>query len=149
MLLGVGRGYLFHDEWTTHFSPVYSVYDHWWAHPHSHRENRVRWRLYIFFTPRDDQETELLTFAYTKSRYPGPAGCARLYRWLMLRVLDREIRLDVAMLENLADKNPAVEGMKLSRFDRVLGLNRERIQRIYRGKPHKPSMAAFQQGSAA
>jgi hypothetical protein len=24
--------------------------------------------------------------------------------------------------------------MKLSRFDRVLGLNRERIERIYRGK---------------
>jgi phenylpropionate dioxygenase-like ring-hydroxylating dioxygenase large terminal subunit len=140
LLLGIGRGYEFHDEWTTHFSPVHSVYDHWWANPHSGRENLVRWRLYIFFTPLDQEETSIITFAYTKSRYPGPAGCARLFKWLMLGVLDREIRLDVAMLENLADTNPNVEGLKLSRFDRVLGLNRERMQKIYRGKPGKPSM---------
>jgi hypothetical protein len=25
--------------------------------------------------------------------------------------------------------------MKLSRFDRVLGLNRERLDRVYRGRP--------------
>jgi phenylpropionate dioxygenase-like ring-hydroxylating dioxygenase large terminal subunit len=135
LLLGIGRDYHFCDDWTTHFSPVYSVYDHWWSHPETGRENRVRWRLYIFFTPLDEQETAIITFAYTRSGYPGPAGCARLFRRLMLRILDREIRLDVDMLHNLADKNPALEGMKLSRFDRVLGLNRERIQRIYRGKP--------------
>ena len=41
--------------------------------------------------------------------------------------------LDVRILEGLADKNPSIEGMKLSRFDRVLGLNRERIESIYRG----------------
>ena len=29
---------------------------------------------------------------------------------------------------------PGIDGMKLSRFDRVLGLNRERIERVYRGK---------------
>jgi len=39
------------------------------------------------------------------------------------------------MLEHMADKNPSIDGMKLSRFDRVLGLTRERIQRIYRGIP--------------
>jgi hypothetical protein len=39
----------------------------------------------------------------------------------------------VRILEGLADKSTAIDGMKLSRFDRVLGLNRERIERIYRG----------------
>jgi hypothetical protein len=38
------------------------------------------------------------------------------------------------------DKNPNIEGMILSRFDKVLGLNRERIQRIYRGQ--KPLVAS-------
>ena len=28
--VGIGRDYQFMDDWTTHFSPVYSVYDHWW-----------------------------------------------------------------------------------------------------------------------
>jgi hypothetical protein len=97
------------------------------------RENLVRWRLYIFLTPEDDGHTAITTFAFTKSRWPGPAGCVRLFKWLMRRLLDREIRLDVCILENLADKNPGVEGMRLSRFDKVLGLNRDRIERIYRG----------------
>ncbi|MBI3412191.1 MAG: Rieske 2Fe-2S domain-containing protein [Planctomycetes bacterium] len=132
-MLGIGRDYHFMDDWTTYFSPVHSVYDHWWQHPVTGRENMVRWRLYIFFTPADENETVLTTFAFTKSRYPGPAGGVRLFRWLMRRKLDHEIRLDVRILEGLADKNPNIDGMKLSRFDKVLGLNRERIERIYRG----------------
>ena len=32
-MIGVRRGDLFHDEWTTRFSPVYSVFDHWWTSP--------------------------------------------------------------------------------------------------------------------
>jgi phenylpropionate dioxygenase-like ring-hydroxylating dioxygenase large terminal subunit len=133
LLLGIRAHYQFNDDWTTHFSPVYSIYDHWWSDPKTQRESLVRWRLYIFFTPRDDHETAVLTFAYSKSRYPGPYGCARLFRWLFSRMLDHEIRLDRQILENLAEQDPNIEGLKLSRFDRVLGLNRERIERIYRG----------------
>jgi phenylpropionate dioxygenase-like ring-hydroxylating dioxygenase large terminal subunit len=134
VLLGIGKEYLFHDDWTTYFSPVYSIYNHWWADPRTGRESRVRWKLFIFFVPVDEQATRIMTFAFTRSSYPGPAGGLRLFRWLLRRMLDKEIWLDVRILENLADKNPVVEGMKLSRFDRVLGLNRERIDRIYRGR---------------
>jgi phenylpropionate dioxygenase-like ring-hydroxylating dioxygenase large terminal subunit len=132
-LVGIGDDYLFMDDWTTHFSPVYSVYDHWWQCPQTGRESKVRWRLYIFFVPVDDNETALFTFAFTKSSYPGPAGGVRLFRWLMRSQLDYEIGLDVRILEGLADYDPSIEGMKLSRFDRTLGLNRERIDKIYRG----------------
>ena len=136
-LVGIGRDYEFMDDWTTYFSPVYSVYDHWWQCPKTGAESRVRWRLYIFFVPIDAGETAIFTFAFTKSRYPGPAGGVRLFKWLMRSHLDYEINLDVKVLEGLADKNPSIEGMKLSRFDRVLGLNRERIERIYRGHGHR------------
>jgi phenylpropionate dioxygenase-like ring-hydroxylating dioxygenase large terminal subunit len=134
LLLGVRRRYVFNDDWTTYFSPVYSVYDHWWSDPLSARQALVRWRLYIFFTPLDDHETALTTFAFTKSRYPGPHGLVWFVKWLIRRKLDHEIRLDVRILEGLADQSPGLEGMKLGRFDRVLGLNRERIERIYRGR---------------
>ncbi len=134
MLLGIGQDFQFMDDWTTYFSPVYSVYDHWWQDPVSGQESRVRWRLYIFFVPADERETAIFTFAYTKSRYPGPAGGVRLFKWLLVRKLDYEIRLDVRILEGLADQNTAIDGMKLSRFDKVLGLNRERIERVYRGR---------------
>jgi phenylpropionate dioxygenase-like ring-hydroxylating dioxygenase large terminal subunit len=134
LLLGIGRRYEFRDDWTTFFSPVYSVYDHWFSDPATNRESMVRWRLYIFFTPIDEQHTSLTTLAFTKSRYPGPAGCMRMFKWLMRRKLDHEIQLDVRILENLVDYDTSIEGMKLSRFDKVLGLNRERIARIYQGQ---------------
>jgi phenylpropionate dioxygenase-like ring-hydroxylating dioxygenase large terminal subunit len=134
LLVGIGDDFVFMDDWTTHFSPVHSVYDHWWQDPVSGKPSRVRWRLYIFFTPIDAEQTAIFTFAFTRSSYPGPAGGMRLFGWILRRQLDWEIQLDVRILEGLADKSTAIDGMKLSRFDRVLGLNRERIERIYRGK---------------
>jgi phenylpropionate dioxygenase-like ring-hydroxylating dioxygenase large terminal subunit len=131
-LLGIRTNYQFYDDWTTHFSPVYSVYDHWWADPQTQCESLVRWRLYIFFTPRDEHETTVTTFAYSKSRYPGPYGAARLFRPFFRRMLDHEIEQDKRILENLAELDTSIEGLKLSRFDRVLGLNREKLERIYR-----------------
>ncbi len=134
-VLGIRKGDLFHDHWTTRFSPVYSVYDHWWTSPDGAREAMIRWRLYMFFWPIDADRTAVTSFVYAKSRFPGPAGGLRISKWLFRREVDREVRQDIAMLEHMADKNPSIDGMKLSRFDRVLGLTRERIQRIYRGLP--------------
>src|SRR5260370_39643913 len=62
------------------------------------------------------------------------AGGMRLFGWILRRQLDWKTQLDRRILEGLADKSTAIDGRKLSRFDRVLGLNRERIERIYRGK---------------
>lgn len=134
-LLGIRKNDLFHDDWTTYFSPVYSVYDHWWTSPDGGREAMVRWRLYMFFWPVDEKRTNVTSFVYAKSRYPGPAGGLRLAKYVFRREIDREIRQDIAMLEHMADHRPTIEGMKLSRFDKVLGLTRERIARIYRGEP--------------
>ena len=53
----------------------------------------------------------------------------------MRREIDREVKADVSMLYHLADYDTNIEGLKLSRFDKVLGLTRERIARIYRGVP--------------
>jgi len=134
-LLRIRQGDTFHDDWTTRFSPVYSVFDHWWTSPDGSRESMVRWRLYIFFVPQDEKTTRVFSVTFAKSRYPGPAGALRLARWLMRREIDREIRADVSMLYHMADYETGIEGLKLSRFDKVLGLTRERIARIYRGEP--------------
>jgi phenylpropionate dioxygenase-like ring-hydroxylating dioxygenase large terminal subunit len=132
-LIGVQKGDQFHDDWTTYFSPVYSVYDHWWTNPQTGKESKVRWRIYIFFTPVGECETQLTTFAFAKSTWPiGEYGGLRLFRWLMRKHLAREIQFDIDMLESLANYDTGIEGMKLSRFDRVLGLNRDRINKIYR-----------------
>lgn len=134
LVLGVRKHYVFNDDWTTYFSPPYSIYEHWWSDPETGREGMVRWRLYIFFTPVDELSTRVTTWAFAKSRYPGPGGCLRPFRGLMRRKLQHEIDLDVAILSQLASYETSLEGMKLSRFDKALGLNRERLERIYRGQ---------------
>src|SRR5262249_51855474 len=131
-LIGIRKGYWFNSNWTTYFSPVYMAIDHWWSDPVTAREAKVRWRVYVFFTPIDATQTEIMTFAFGKSKWPGPAGALRLFRWLMRQHLTKEIGFDLDILNGLASYETSIEGMKLSRFDRVLGLNRERIQRIYR-----------------
>ena len=133
-MLGIRHDDLFHDDWTTHFSPVYSVYDHYWTTPDGSKDRLVRWRLYMFFWPIDAENTCVTSFVYAKSKYPGPSGGLHLFKHLFRREVDREVRQDISMLENLADRNISIEGLKLSRFDKVLGLTRERIDRIYRGK---------------
>ncbi|MBY0455863.1 MAG: Rieske 2Fe-2S domain-containing protein [Gemmataceae bacterium] len=134
-LLGIRAGDTFHDVWTTRFSPMYSRFDHWWTSPDGSRESMVRWRLYIFFVPQDDKTTRIFSVTFAKSRYPGPAGGLRLARWLLRREIDREVKSDVSMLYHMADYDTGIDGLKLSRFDKVLGLTRERIRRIYRGEP--------------
>lgn len=131
-LIGIRNGYMFNAHWTTYFSPIYMVIDHWWSNPTTGQEAKCRWRVYVFFTPIDLTQTDIMVFAYAKSAWPGPAGGLRLFRWLMRNHLDNEIGLDLHILNGLASHETSIEGMKLSRFDRVLRLNRERINHIYR-----------------
>jgi hypothetical protein len=63
--------------------------------------------------------------------YWHPIG--RQMGWLFRRKLRQTVDEDAFPLENLADKSPTLEGMKLGRFDPILGLTRERLGRIYYG----------------
>jgi len=133
LLMQINRRQVFIDDWTTHFSPVYSVYDHVWRNPQTKREAWVRWRLYMFFTPIDDNSIRVTTLAYLWSRYPY--WMVRPWLWLLRNNLHDEIQLDAEVLKHMASYETSLEGMKLSRFDKALALNRERISRIYRGEP--------------
>lgn len=132
-MIGIGKDFHFRDEWTTKFSPVHSVYDHSWVNPKTGQESKVKWRVYVFFTPQNANKTRVTAFTFAKSKWPGPTGGIRPFRWLMRKHLRREIDLDLAILKGLASHEPGVDGMKLGRFDKCLVLNRERINRVYRG----------------
>jgi phenylpropionate dioxygenase-like ring-hydroxylating dioxygenase large terminal subunit len=139
--LGVTNEWNFHDDWTTYFSPVYTVYDHWWTSPDGSQESKVRWRFYIFFTPITDTSTAVHSIVYGRSAWPGPTGGLRWGKYILGHYMDKEMRADVEMLHHLADTSPRIEGLKLSRFDKVLGLNRDRIARIYRGEHAPPRVS--------
>lgn len=132
-LFGIQSGDYFVDDWTTRFSPVYACYDQYWSDAHTRQEKGVRWRIYVFFNPIHDQCTQLVTFPFIRPDASGGWRNWFLFDSSLKWLIDREITLDKHMVESLADKRPGIEGMKLSRFDKVLGLQRERINRIYRG----------------
>jgi phenylpropionate dioxygenase-like ring-hydroxylating dioxygenase large terminal subunit len=130
-LLGVRRSHWFHSHWTTHFNPVSLIIDHWWGNA-TGSESLVRWRAVLFLVPIEDQETAVWTLGYAQSRWPVPGGGLPMFKWLMRQTLKQEIQVDVDLVSHLANTDSSIEGMKLGRFDRVLGLTRERIAKVYR-----------------
>lgn len=134
-LIGMRKGWQFHDDWTTHFSPLYSVYDHWWSDPVTGRESKIRWRLYMFYWPIHATQVNVTSFAFIRNRLPVPDSWVKPFTGILLHLFKKEVDLDVAIIEGLASHEPSLAGMKLSRFDRALGLNRERVAKLYRGVP--------------
>lgn len=145
---GLRSGDWFTDDWTTYFSPVYTVYDQFWVDPKSGRERTDRWRIYVFFNPVDDGHTQLVVFSFLRTGSWAREMYIKLARPALSKLVDIEVQCDVRMLESLADKNPSIEGMKLSRFDKVLGLQRERIESIYRGNGNPSSTTSNGSGAA-
>jgi hypothetical protein len=131
--MGVGKDFGFHSEWWTRFSPVHMQVDHTLYNRKNQKEARFRYRAIVFCVPIDSVNTKIFTVVFTKSTWPGRYGGVRLFGPLVRRRARHEIDRDCSMLRGLADARPGLEGLKLSRFDRIMGLNRERIDRIYRG----------------
>lgn len=143
LIAGLRTGDEFTDDWTTYFSPVYTCYDQFWKNPKTGNERRDRYRIYVFFNPLDDDRTQLVVFVYYVIRSAAHRLFIQATRPLLSWIVHIEVDCDVRMLASLADKNPDIRGMKLSRFDRVLGLNRERIERIYLGRSLAPREGAL------
>jgi vanillate O-demethylase monooxygenase subunit len=131
-LFGIRSGDVFVDEWTTRFSPVHAVYDHWWEDPSTGAPRRDRLRSVVFFVPTKTGHTRLLTFTYTSAPPFGRLGLNLLLRPVVRALVDLEVRLDKRMVERIADKRTEMTGMKLGRFDKPLAESRRRIDRIYR-----------------
>lgn len=130
-LFGIGPDDTFVDAWTTRFSPVNAVYDHFWLTPAGDRRPLLL-RSAVFLTPVDADTTDLVVLSYASAHPLSRIGLGWLVHAVARRLVDREIELDRRMIEQIADKSTALRGMKLGRFDRPLGLARKRIRSIYR-----------------
>jgi vanillate O-demethylase monooxygenase subunit len=128
----IRAGDSFTDDWTTYFSPVYSVYDQYWTDPVTGEVRDERIRVAVFFTPADAGQTHLFTFAYASKPAWARFGIDRLMRPLILALVDLEVRLDKRMIERLADTRPELTGNRLGRFDQALVEARKRIDSLYR-----------------
>jgi len=131
-LFGARTGDIFVDDWTTYFSPVFTQYEHWWKDPATGESRPEHLRTFVFFVPESTEVTQLFVLAYARSGRWGAFAQKYFLTPIIKRLLKLEVELDIGIIESIADKDPQLSGMRLSRFDRVLGLNRSRISSIYR-----------------
>ena len=129
------RRFLFHSDYTLRYDPPRSIVEHYWTDPVGGLGGMARYRLHHFFVPEDERTTRLVTVGAARLRWPLPGGGVRLMGWYMLRAMTETINEDRWLLENLADKSTDLADTKLCRFDRMLGLNRERLKHVYYGNP--------------
>lgn len=133
-LLGTTPDLWFVDDWTTYFSPLYTVYNQYWVDPTTREQVREALRIVVFFNPVGPSKTEIFTLAYTQASLLDRYGLNLIMFPVLRSFIDLEVRRDCAMLSGLADGRTELEGSTLGRFDKALGACRKRIERIYRGK---------------
>jgi nitrite reductase/ring-hydroxylating ferredoxin subunit len=126
---------LFVDDWTTRFSPVYTVYDQRWLDARTREELDPVLRLAVFMNPVGPTETELFVFSHIRSTPWGRFGLNGLIALLSGAFITLEVLLDCRMLARLADKDTSIRGNTLGRFDKPLMAARRKIDRLYRGRP--------------
>lgn len=129
--LKIRRTDLFVDDWKTFFSPVYTVYEQYWI-GQNQDEREYKLRIYVFFNPINSSRTDLKAFTFFHYSQWGNMGLNLLIKPFLTKIIRLEIERDKKALETIEDKNPSVQGMKLTRFDRSLGPNRMRLKKIYR-----------------
>ncbi len=133
-IFDIPRDAWFVDEWTTYFSPVHTVYDQYFVDPVTRRRTSDLNRIGVFFTPLDDHRTDLHVLAYSSASPWGTFGFNAVRHRLLDAFIRMETWFDARLLGSLADKNPAIKGNALGRFDKPLLAARERVERIYRGR---------------
>ena len=131
LLAWTWTGDAFHSDYTFRFDPPCSSVTHYWTNPRTGRERMAKYHLDHYFVPVDDRRSMVLTFGHRHSRWPVPRALTQRMSRFVRRKIKSTIDEDAWLLRNMADYETSLEGMKLSRFDRVLGLTRERMAAIY------------------
>lgn len=117
----------FVDDWTTHFSPVHTIFDQYWIKGEERRGAAVR--IGVVYTPVHDDLTDIYVFVHTNTPPGGRFGLDRALHVLLGAFAEAEVRLDAALLAHVS-----AEPGKAGRFDKALKLQRQRIARVYRGE---------------
>lgn len=134
-LFGVASGDPFIDDWTVRYSPVHITYDQWWLDAKTGEPRPDKIYVAVFFTPLDQDETQLFAMVWSNKPRSGRFGLDALLRPLLLQLVWKEMELDRKMVERLADKRPDLRGTRLGRFDAALREYRKGIAEVYRGGP--------------
>lgn len=137
-------GDTFFDEWVTHFSPVYNVYQHHWLDQKTGERKEDHPRYYMFFVPNEALRTTcfLVGFYFHESfdlplvgRHVVRPVFRRLFRHLINRYADIEMQCDMKVLRQTGNPHGNLSLMNLGRHDHGMLPRRRYLNRIYYGLP--------------
>jgi phenylpropionate dioxygenase-like ring-hydroxylating dioxygenase large terminal subunit len=132
-VLGIPQRVKFIVEWTTRFSPVHSMYKHYFADPTTEEPLGYAIRSAVFFNPVGPESSEMMTFVLSTKLGITPMPQV-ISRPLLRAYMNRELSLDMKALTRLADKRTSLKGNLLGRFDKALAAVRKRVDTIYYGR---------------
>ena len=141
---GVRPGDQFHNQWSTRFDPVHTVYTFGWKDPQSGHDRPITTRAAVFLVPETSTRTRIEMFLFLKIAPSIYSWLGSLMHRLARHVARMELRRDVRLIENVADAPGKLEGMRLTRFDHALIYNRKLLQSLYLSAagPDAPVVAA-------
>ncbi len=124
---------VFIDDWITYFSPIYCVYNQYWLDSKNKSERYDKLRIYVFFVPVNENITRIFVYTFMKYKLTGNFGFNIFVKPAMTWIVEKEVSLDKNIIEKIQDKNISLKGTKLTHFDKALGVNRSKIQKVYCG----------------
>jgi len=142
---GVRQGDQFHNQWSTRFDPVHTVYTFGWKDPQSGHDRPITTRAAVFLVPETSARTRIDMFLFLKIAPSIYSRLGSLMHALARHVARMELRRDVRLIENVADAPGNLDGMRLTRFDHALIHNRKLLQSLYWSTPGHPSSGAAAQ----
>lgn len=126
----------FIDDWTTYFSPVYTVYNQYWIDPVTTAPSPEALRIAVFFNPVAPAVTELMVFVHARTPVWSRVGIDLALGRVIIGLVEMEINRDAAMLSRLADHEISLKShppRSLGRFDKAIVAARARLESNYRG----------------
>ncbi len=136
-LVGLKRGDTFHNEWTTWFDPVRTLYTQRWTDPATGARRPVGLHAAIFKVPETPRTTRLQVLLF--AAFEGPFALARpILARLALGLVWSEMRDDQRFVPVVADTPLDLRGMRLGKFDKPLIHNRRLLRKIYLGEAERP-----------
>jgi vanillate O-demethylase monooxygenase subunit len=132
-LFGIRSGDRLTIDGTYSFSPLMGKIDLTFSDWKTGKIRGYASRFYVFLVPRDPLQTDVMAFTLVEDTLAKPLLFPLLVRPLLSALSRLEFSRDQRLMREFATLDTRLSGMQLGRCDKVIGLARARLERIYRG----------------
>lgn len=143
---GIGSSDLFIQTAHVQFKPVHTEYVLAWKNPKTLKDSKLKLKFKIFYNPSTEKESSMFAFAYWNRKKWGALGINAVTGWVLGKIIDRELKADIRLIESLPPDTENLTVCQLSRFDYPLLETRKYIANHYYDKGTDVSASPINQG---